>query len=81
MLPRRVREFLTTRGVSCFFADRSLLKLGRGAYRRVIEEALEAAEHMVVVASSREHALKVAGFAPGEDFVLEEAPLEFHPLA
>jgi serine/threonine protein kinase len=54
---RRVFDFLNARGVSCFFADRSLLDNGRSAYRRVIDEALEASAHMIVVTSSREHVL------------------------
>jgi serine/threonine protein kinase len=53
---RVVYDFLNARSFPCFFADRSLMDRGVAAYRRVIDDALEAAVHMVVVTSSREHA-------------------------
>jgi serine/threonine protein kinase len=53
---RVVYDFLKARHIACFFADRSLMDRGVAAYRRVIDDALESAVHMVVVTSSREHA-------------------------
>lgn len=49
---RAVYQFLTERGVACFFCDESLLRVGEGKYRATVDRALAAAERVVVVAGS-----------------------------
>jgi O-acetyl-ADP-ribose deacetylase (regulator of RNase III) len=48
-------EYLVAVGVPTFFSKESLPKLGDADYRREIDRALEAAEHMVVVTTCRRH--------------------------
>lgn len=48
-----VYDFLDQHGLSVFFSERSLPKLGISDYRKEIDKALDHTKHMVVVASSR----------------------------
>ena len=52
---RQVFQFLQSRGVAVFLSDESLPELGSSDYRKEIDRALDQAEHMVVVTSSREN--------------------------
>jgi CHASE2 domain-containing sensor protein len=49
---REVHEFLGSRGVPSFFSEETLLERGSADYREEIDNALDEADHMVVVASS-----------------------------
>lgn len=53
---RRVYEFLAGQGISCFYSDESLLEMGEADYKDAIDQALDGAQHLVVVTSSRAHA-------------------------
>ena len=48
-------ECLSSRGLSVFFSAVSLERLGVSAYKRAIDDALEAAKTLVVVGTSSEH--------------------------
>ncbi len=50
---REIFNFLTERGVRAFFSPSSLSRMGDADYRRAIDNALEEAEHLIVVCSSR----------------------------
>lgn len=54
-LARQVFEFLKAKQVDAFFSDESLRRLGSSDYRKEIDRALEQAEHIIVVTSSREN--------------------------
>ena len=49
-LAREIYSFLTKNGLSVFFADIELQKIGKADYSVAIDEALDESEHMVVVA-------------------------------
>ena len=51
-----VYEFLCRSGMRCFFSDESLPQVGSSDYGREIDRALEEAEHLIVVTSSKENA-------------------------
>ena len=51
---REVYDLLTEQGVEAFFSPESLPDLGVSDYRKAIDNALDASEHMVVVTSSVE---------------------------
>jgi hypothetical protein len=51
----RVYEYLTSQGINVFFGENSLPALGNSDYRDVIDNALDEAQHMVVVTSSRKN--------------------------
>lgn len=51
-----IYQFLSERGIGVFFSDVSLPELGSSDYRREIDAKLDEAQHMIVVASSVEHA-------------------------
>ncbi len=53
---RKVYDFLTAQGYSCFFSDETLEAMGQTDYKDAIDSALESAQHLVVVTSSREYA-------------------------
>ncbi len=48
---RAVYQFLTDRGLSCFFCDESLLRVGEEKYRATVDRALARAGRVVVVTS------------------------------
>ncbi len=52
---REVHRYLASCGVNAFFSEESLPELGSSDYRKAIDEALERAQHMIVVTSSREN--------------------------
>lgn len=52
---REVFDFLKSHGIVAFLSDESLPELGSSDYRKEIDRALDQADHMVVVTSSREH--------------------------
>ena len=52
---RQVYEFLKLQGTGVFLSDESLPDLGSSDYRKEIDRALDKADHMIVIASSREH--------------------------
>jgi len=52
-----VHRFLTDSGVQAFFSHVSLPELGSSDYRREIDQALDDAQHMVVITSSRDNVL------------------------
>jgi hypothetical protein len=52
-----VHRFLTDSGVKAFFSHVSLPELGSSDYRREIDQALDDAQHMVVITSSRDNVL------------------------
>jgi len=52
---RAIHDFLDSRGVPVFFSPSSLAQMGQADYRRAIDQALDEAEHMIVVCSSREN--------------------------
>ena len=52
---REVHRYLAGRGVNIVFNEESLPELGSSDYRKAIDEALERAQHMIVVTSSREN--------------------------
>ncbi len=52
---REVYRYLKAHNVGAFLSDESLPELGSSDYRKEIDRALDQAEHMVVVTSSREH--------------------------
>ena len=54
-LAREIYSFLTKNGLSVFFADIELQKIGKADYSVAIDEALDESEHMVVVASNLEN--------------------------
>ena len=54
---RRVYSFLIQRGVRAFFSLESLPKLGVADFRKQIDDALDRATHMIVVASAAEYAV------------------------
>jgi hypothetical protein len=54
---KQVYEFLVSSGVGVFFSEETLTDLGRSNYRKEIDRALEAAEHMVVITSSVDYLL------------------------
>ena len=53
---RKVYDFLTGQGYSCFFSAVTIQKMGNTDYKDAIDNALESADHLVVVTSSRENA-------------------------
>lgn len=53
-LAERVYHFLTERGHNVFFSERSLPNIGNSEYFEAIDEALDKAQHMVIIADSRE---------------------------
>gem|GEM_PF-4977422 len=53
---QEVYDLLTGRGMRVFFSRESLPRLGSDEYHERIDSAIEKARHMVVVASSGEHA-------------------------
>jgi hypothetical protein len=53
---RQVYQFLVEHGVRAFFSQESLPELGNSDYREEIDNKLDEVQHMVVVASSVEHA-------------------------
>jgi hypothetical protein len=52
-LAGQLYEFLVARGIRVFFSKRTLEERGRSNFRREIDQALEEAGHMIVVASDR----------------------------
>nr|MDO8119208.1 toll/interleukin-1 receptor domain-containing protein [Candidatus Sigynarchaeota archaeon] len=52
---KQVQDFLNADGFSVFLANDSIPKVGVTDYRRLIDDAIEHATHMIVVASSREN--------------------------
>lgn len=52
---RTVHDFLTSNGLKVFLSESSLPTLGQADYQEAIERALEAAVHLVVVASTRQN--------------------------
>ena len=50
-LAEGVQKFLVDNGLSVFLADKELRKIGKSEYGDVIDMALDAATHMIVVAS------------------------------
>jgi hypothetical protein len=52
---RQVFEFLKSRGIGAFLSDESLPERGSSDYRKEIDRALDQADHMVVVASTRKN--------------------------
>ncbi len=52
---REIYEYLHARGIPVFFSPSSLSAMGDADYRRAIDRALEDAEHLIVVCSSREN--------------------------
>ena len=52
----QVYEFLTEKGFSVFWACRELKKIGNAEYSVTIDDALDEAEHMIVVCSSARYA-------------------------
>jgi hypothetical protein len=55
-LAARVHEFLESRGVPAFFSYASLPSLGSSDYRKKIDQALDQADHLIVVTSSTKNA-------------------------
>lgn len=51
----KIYHFLVSNGVRTFFSKISLPQLGISDYRKKIDEALDEAEHMIVVASQAKH--------------------------
>ena len=54
-LARQVHDFLSRNGYNVFLADAELRIIGRAKYGKVIDEALESAEHLVLLASKPEY--------------------------
>lgn len=54
-LARQVHDFLSRNGYNVFLADAELQIVGRAEYGEVIDEALESAEHLVLLASKPEY--------------------------
>jgi len=52
---KNVYDFLIANGLSVFFSEESLPKIGNADYRQQIDKALDATQHMVVVTSSKEN--------------------------
>ena len=50
-----VYDYLTSKGMTVFFANRELDKIGEADYADAIDTALDDTNHMIVVASSDEH--------------------------
>ena len=48
---KEIYNFLCEKGFSVFIADVELQKLGRAKYGKVIDEALEEAEHLILFSS------------------------------
>lgn len=53
---RKVYHFLRDRGIAAFMSEESLPQLGNSDYREAIDEALDQAQHMIVVTSSAANA-------------------------
>ena len=51
-IARQVHDELAQRGINCFYSNSSLLSLGQSAYKKSINDALDSAKVLVVVASS-----------------------------
>jgi len=54
-LARNVYTFLVKRGYRVFLADAELRKKGNAEYGKVIDWALDSAEHFILVTSRKEH--------------------------
>lgn len=54
-LARLVRDFLVSNGLRVFLADIDLCDIGNAGYSQVIDKALDASKHLIVVASSVAH--------------------------
>ena len=52
---REIHDFLTSENYSVFLADADLRKVGRARYGKVIDEALESATHLVLIASKPQY--------------------------
>lgn len=52
---RKVYEALKAKGIKVFFSEESLAEAGRGHFGGAIEDALESARVLVLVASCPEH--------------------------
>ena len=51
----KVNSFLRENGLTVFFAEVSLRKLGKAEYSAIIDKAIDSSSHMVVVSSKVEH--------------------------
>jgi TIR domain len=54
-LADKIHGYLEGSKITAFFCERSLLQIGNSNFSKVIDTALEQAQHMVVVASSAQH--------------------------
>lgn len=54
-IAKKVTQFLRKRGVSVFFSLDTLEQIGTSAYKKVIDDALDAAKILVVVGTSQDH--------------------------
>lgn len=54
-LAREVHDFLTQRGLEVFFSSVSLERMGVAAYKQAIDDALDQADVVIAVGTSREH--------------------------
>jgi hypothetical protein len=54
-LARRYHDYLAAQGVRVFLSSESLPELGTADYRAAIDQALDEANHMIVVTSSPQH--------------------------
>jgi peptidoglycan hydrolase-like protein with peptidoglycan-binding domain len=54
---RQVYQFLISKGTRAFFSQESLPTLAISDYRKQIDQALDQAKHLILVASSLEHVL------------------------
>jgi tetratricopeptide (TPR) repeat protein/O-acetyl-ADP-ribose deacetylase (regulator of RNase III) len=52
---QKLYEYLISQGLHVFFSKESLPQLGDADYRRAIDRALDAAQHMIVVTTNRAH--------------------------
>ena len=55
LLAQELYEFLSGRGLSVFYSNRSLERLGISAYKRCIDDALDSAQILVAIATSAEN--------------------------
>jgi hypothetical protein len=55
ILAREVFDFLSGRGLSVFLSSVSLEELGTAAYKQAIDDALDGAEVVIAVGTSREN--------------------------
>lgn len=90
----RVFKFLQDNNINAFLSKRSLADHGDADFRRVIDNMLEIADHMIVVSSSREYVEsewvrrewglfineKLAGRKPGNIIIITMGALKFEEL-